>query len=56
MTQVERVTRLIEYGYFDFFGLGTDVRAAESALEVAAQIDSEDPAHKPADAPGNRED
>ena len=41
MTQVERTMRMIELGYFDFFGLGTDLRAAERALEAAAQIDAE---------------
>lgn len=41
MTQVEYVTRLIEYGYFDFFGLGTDVLAAQDALDAAVRIDAE---------------
>jgi hypothetical protein len=40
MTQVERMLRMIEFGYFDFFGLGTEVRAAERALEAAARIDA----------------
>jgi hypothetical protein len=41
LTQVEHVTRLIELGYFDFFGFGTDTRAAEDALDAATRIDTE---------------
>jgi hypothetical protein len=40
MTQVERIKQLIELGYFDFFGLGTDVLAAEEALDAAVRIDA----------------
>ena len=40
MTQVEYTMRLIELGYFDFCGLGTDKRAALDALESAARIDA----------------
>ncbi len=40
MAQVEYVSRLIEFGYFDFFGLGTDVLAAQDALEAAVRIDA----------------
>lgn len=39
MTQVERTVRMIEMGYFDFFGLGTDLREAERALDAAVRID-----------------
>ena len=42
MTQVERAMRMIELGYFDFFGLGTDTDAVERALEAAARIDAEE--------------
>ena len=37
--QVERVKRMIELGYFDFFGLGLDVLAALDALNAAVRID-----------------
>ena len=33
------MTRLIEFGCFDFFGLGTDKAAALDALEAAVHID-----------------
>ena len=39
MTQTEWTLRMIELGYFDFFGLGTDIRAAESAIDAALRID-----------------
>jgi hypothetical protein len=38
MTQVEYMMRLIELGYFDFFGLGTNLPEAERALEAAAGL------------------
>jgi hypothetical protein len=47
VTQTEYVTRLIEYGYFDFFGLGTDIPAALDALDTAARIDHAEPAASP---------
>ena len=40
MTETERTMRLIELGYFDFFGLGTDIPAAMRALDAAARIDA----------------
>ena len=39
MNQVEWTMRLIELGYFNFFGLGLDKRAALEALETAVRID-----------------
>jgi hypothetical protein len=44
VTQVEYTMRMIELGYFDFFGLGTSLADAERALEAAARIDAGSPA------------
>jgi hypothetical protein len=38
--KVEYVVRMIEFGYFDFFGLGTNLPEAERALEAAARTES----------------
>jgi hypothetical protein len=47
VTQVERTVLMIELGYFDFFGLGTDVPAAMDALDAAARIDSQQGGRSP---------
>jgi hypothetical protein len=47
MTQTEWTMKLIELGYFDFCGLGTDKLAALEALDAAARIDHESAAPSP---------
>jgi len=51
VTQTERITQMIEMGHFDFFGLGTDTRAALNALDAAARIDLADTKGRPMTTP-----